>query len=100
MNRPEEKVKELSEEKKDDIMKSFTAFRDFLGDKIETGEKLGMGEDALTKNAKRIADYLAKHEEPRNREEQLLNEMWNVANKDERDHLAHLLVKLADRTND
>ncbi|WP_158738180.1 DUF3243 family protein [Alteribacillus sp. YIM 98480] len=60
-------------------MKNFTAFRDFSEDKL--GEKLDMGEDALTKNAKRIADYLANHKEPRNREEQLLNETWNVANK-------------------
>ncbi|MFB4162941.1 DUF3243 domain-containing protein [Alteribacillus sp. JSM 102045] len=100
MIRPEEKVKELSEEKKDDIMKNFTEFRDFLGHKVETGEKVGIGEDALTKNAKRLADYLAKHEEPRNREEPLLREMWNVSNKDERNHIAHVLVKLVDRPND
>ncbi|MBM7553506.1 DUF3243 domain-containing protein [Thalassobacillus pellis] len=96
---PEKQVKELTEEKKDEIMASFSQFRDYLGDKVEKGEKMGLSEEALTKNAKRVADYLAEHEEPRNREEKLLNEMWNAANEDERKHVAHVLVKLADETN-
>ncbi|MBN8210558.1 DUF3243 domain-containing protein [Bacillus sp. NTK071] len=92
-------VAKMSEDKKDDIMQNFQSFKDYLGDQVHKGEKLGLGEEGLSKGAKRVADYLADHEEPRNREEKVLNELWNVANKEEREHMAHVLVKLASETN-
>ncbi|MGP4070015.1 DUF3243 domain-containing protein [Halobacillus sp. B29] len=96
---PKHAAAQMSEDKKDDIMKSFESFKDYLGDQVNKGEKLGLGSEGLSKGAKRVADYLAKHEEPRNREEKVLNELWGVANKEEREHMAHVLVKLADQTN-
>ncbi|MCF6136488.1 DUF3243 domain-containing protein [Pseudalkalibacillus berkeleyi] len=99
MKDPMNAAAELNEEKKDEIMENFQTFKDYLGDQVHKGEKLGLGEEGLTKGAKRVADYLAKHEEPRNREEKVLNELWNVANEDERKHMAHVLVKLTDETN-
>lgn len=59
----------MSEEKKEDILSSFEGFKSYLGDKVSKGEKLGMNEEQLAKTAQKVADYLAKHEEPRNREE-------------------------------
>lgn len=96
---PKQEAKQMNEEKKEDIMNHFDTFKDYLGDKVQKGEKLGLGEEGLSKGAKRVADYLAEHEEPRNREEKVLNELWNVANKEEREHMAHVLVKLTDQTN-
>ncbi|UTE78405.1 MULTISPECIES: DUF3243 domain-containing protein [unclassified Rossellomorea] len=89
----------MNEDKKEDILQHFDSFKDYLGDQVHKGEKLGLSEEALSKGAKRVADYLAEHEEPRNREQKVLNEMWHVANKEEREHMAHVLVKLADQTN-
>ena len=37
-----------------------------IWDKVSKGEKLGMNEEQLAKTAQKVADYLAKHEEPRN----------------------------------
>ncbi|WP_261134319.1 DUF3243 domain-containing protein [Bacillus sp. Marseille-Q3570] len=96
---PKQAAAQMSEDKKDDIMQNFETFKNYLGDQVHRGEKLGLGEEGLTKGAKRVADYLAKHEDPRNREEKVLNELWNVANEEERQHMAHVLVKLADQTN-
>ncbi|MGI8314278.1 DUF3243 domain-containing protein [Halobacillus mangrovi] len=96
---PKQAAAKMSEDKKDDIMKNFESFKDYLGDQVHKGEKLGLDSEGLTKGAKRVGDYLSKHEEPRNREEKVLNELWNVANKEEREHMAHVLVKLSDRTN-
>lgn len=97
---PKNAAAEMSQDKKDDIMNNFNSFKDFLGDKVDKGEKLGLGEEGLTKGAKSVADYLAKYEEPRNREEKVLNELWNVANEEERQHIAHVLVKLTHQTNE
>ena len=96
---PKQAVANMSEDKKEDIMQNFQSFKDYLGDQVHKGEKLGLGEEGLSKGAKRVADYLAKHEDPRNREEKVFNELWNVANEEERQHMSHVLVKLADQTN-
>ncbi len=96
---PKQAVANMSEDKKEDIMQNFQSFKDYLGDQVHKGEKLGLGEEGLSKGAKRVGDYLAKHEDPRNREQKVLNELWNVANEEERKHMAHVLVKLADQTN-
>lgn len=90
----EEKVRSIGEEKKEDILASFDTFKNYLGKKVEKGEKLGMNEEQLAKTAQKVADYLAAHEEPRNREEKLLQELWKVGDKDQQHQLAHLLVRL------
>ncbi|WP_349409885.1 DUF3243 domain-containing protein [Pseudalkalibacillus sp. SCS-8] len=99
MNDPKNAAAQMTEDKKDHIMESFETFKDYLGDQVHKGEKLGLDEEGLRKGAKRVGDYLAKHEEPRNREEKVLNELWNVANDEERHHMARVLVRLADTTN-
>lgn len=96
---PKQAAAQMNEDKKEDILQHFDSFKNYLGNQVQRGEKLGLSEEALSKGAKRVADYLAEHEEPRNREQKVLNEMWSVANKEEREHMAHVLVKLADQTN-
>jgi len=93
-NKVENKLNEMSQEKKDGILASFTEFQTYLGDKVSKGEKLGLSDDQLALAAKKIGDYLAKHEEPQNAEEYLLQELWKVGNDEEQRHLAHMLVKL------
>ena len=96
---PKHAAAQMSEDKKDDIMKSFESFKDYLGDQVKKGEKLGPGSEGFSKGTKRVVDYLAKHEEPRNHKEKVLNELWGIANKEEREHMSHVLVKLAAQTN-
>jgi hypothetical protein len=94
VNKVEEKLQNMDGNQKDQILSSFQEFKDYLGDKVSKGEKLGLNEEQLAKTAEKVASYLAKHEEPRNREEKLLQELWKVGDKDEQHKLAHLLVKL------
>jgi hypothetical protein len=54
----------------------------------------GLNDNQLALAAKKIADYLAAHEEPQNEEQYLLHELWKVGNEEEQHHLAHMLVKL------
>jgi hypothetical protein len=58
-------------------------------------ENIGLNEEYMAKIAEKVAGYLANHEEPRNREEKLLQELWKVGTKDEQHYLAHMLVRLA-----
>ncbi|WP_375164482.1 DUF3243 domain-containing protein [Domibacillus sp.] len=84
----------MGQDKKEDILASFDTFKNYLSEKVEKGEKLGMNEEQLAKTAQKVADYLAAHEEPRNREEKLLQELWKVGNEEQQHQLAHLLVRL------
>jgi hypothetical protein len=84
----------VSPEKKDEILQNFTTFKSYLGDKVATGEKLGLGEEQLAKTAEMVAGYLAKNEEPRNSEENLLQELWKSGDKDQQHALAHMLVNM------
>ncbi|WP_041076347.1 DUF3243 domain-containing protein [Bacillus sp. OxB-1] len=86
---------QLDTEKKDDILENFNRFKLFLSDKVSKGESLGLSEEQLAKTAEIAANYLSQNEEPRNREQYLLQELWRVGNKEEQHMLAHMLVKLA-----
>ena len=94
----QDKVKqELSKidvEKKDEILENFNKFKQYLSEKVEVGEKLGLSEEKLAKTTELVANYLAEHEEPRNREEKLLLELWKSGTKDEQHTLAHLLLEM------
>lgn len=80
---------------KDEILKNFGEFKAYLAIRIELAENFGLNEEQLAVVAQKVAGYLANHEEPRNREEKLLQELWKVGSKDEQHYLSHLLVKLA-----
>lgn len=84
----------MSSEQKDEILSSFEGFKDYLSDKVEKADKLGLNEEQIAKAAQKVGDYLAAKEEPRNREEKLLQELWKAGNEEEQHKLAHLLVKL------
>ena len=91
----EEKLKDMSSEQKQEILDNFQEFMDYLKKQINRGEKLGLNEEQLAKAAEKVAEYLNKHEEPKNREEYVLNQMWSVAKEDEKHAIAHVLVRLA-----
>ncbi|MDG5471893.1 DUF3243 domain-containing protein [Jeotgalibacillus sp. ET6] len=98
-NKVEKEIQQTDNEKKEDILQNFDRFKNYLGDQVSKGEKLGLGEESLAKGAEKVGDYLSKNEDPRNREEKLLQELWKVGDKDQRHQLAHLLVRLAQTTN-
>jgi hypothetical protein len=89
-----DKLQDMSSEQKDEILSSFEGFKDYLSDKVEKADKLGLNEEQIAKAAQKVGDYLAAKEEPRNREEKLLQELWKAGTEEEQHKLAHLLVKL------
>ncbi|KAA0955884.1 DUF3243 domain-containing protein [Sporosarcina sp. ANT_H38] len=94
-------AKELSKidaEKTDQILENFNRFKQFLSEKISKGENLGLNDEQLAKTTEYVANYLAKHEEPRNSEENLLQELWKAGSKEEQHTLAHMLLKMVRQT--
>ncbi|WP_034262090.1 DUF3243 domain-containing protein [Bacillus sp. J33] len=92
----EQKLNNMGSEKKEEILSNFDDFKEYLSGKVSMGKKMGMGEEQLANTAQKAGDYLASSEEPRNREEKLLQELWKVGTEEEKHKLSHMLVKLVD----
>ncbi|WP_040287695.1 DUF3243 family protein [Sporosarcina koreensis] len=90
----EGELQNMDSEKKEDILENFNRFKSYLADQVAKGEKLGLSDNQLTKATEFVASYLAKHEEPKNREQYVLQELWKVGDKDEQKALSSLLLKL------
>ncbi|RED58033.1 DUF3243 domain-containing protein [Cohnella lupini] len=80
---------------RDRILRDFDEFKGYLGKRIKMAESIGLGEEQMAVIAQKVADYLASHEDARNSEEKLLQELWKVGTEEERHKLAHMLVRLA-----
>ncbi|WP_257349415.1 DUF3243 domain-containing protein [Pseudalkalibacillus decolorationis] len=87
-------VNRIPAEERDDILQNFDSFKEYLGKRVRLGEKMGMSEEKLAQAAEKVASYLAENEDPRNREEKLLHELWHAGNKEQQHMLAHMLVRM------
>ncbi|AYC28644.1 DUF3243 domain-containing protein [Paenisporosarcina cavernae] len=90
----QEEMSKMDSQKKEEILQNFNTFKSYLSDKVATGEKLGLGEEQLAKTTEMVAGYLASHEEPRNSEENLLQELWKSGDKEQQHALAHMLLNM------
>ncbi|KMY49514.1 DUF3243 domain-containing protein [Peribacillus loiseleuriae] len=78
------------------VLENWDQWKDFLGDRLNQGEKQGLSQDAITGLAIEIGDYLANQVDPKNDQERVLSDLWSVANEDEKHAIACLMVKLVD----
>jgi len=79
------------------VLTVFEKWKEFLADKVTQAERQGMSDDAISKVAFHIGDFLAKQVDPKNVEERLLKDLWDVGSEEERKTIARLMVKLVDR---
>jgi hypothetical protein len=79
------------------VLKSFDKWKQFLGQRVSQAELVGMSEETVTKLAFQIGEYLQDKIDPKNDEERVLKELWDVGNEQERKTLAHLMVKLVNK---
>lgn len=91
----DETLNRIDSEQADEILGNFEEFKSYLSKRIKLGKSAGLSDEQIANTAQQIAEYLADNVEPRNREEQLLKELWKVGSEEEQHKLAHMLVKLA-----
>lgn len=77
------------------VVKNFDAWKKFLGERVAQAEKMGMSEDTIAKLAYEIGDFLDEKVDPANASNRALKELWEVGNREERQTIARLMVKLA-----
>ncbi len=76
------------------VLDNFESWKDFLGDKMHNAEGQGLDQNAISNLAFEVGDYLAKKVEPRNDQEAILRDLWNVASNEEKHAIANMMVKL------
>lgn len=79
------------------VLDNWERWKKFLGDKIEIAQQEGISQNVITEVAQQVGEYLAQEVEPKNEQERLLQELWNVASEEEQRAIANLMVKLVQK---
>lgn len=76
------------------VLDNFGQWKQFLGNRLQHAENQGMSDRKIAEIAEEIGGYLAEHVDPKNEEERLLQDLWQVGNEQERHAIANMMVKL------
>ncbi len=76
------------------VLDNFRDWKEFLGDRVEQAKQAGMENETISNVAYQIGGYLAGQVDPKNDQERLLKQLWDVANEEQQRELASLMVKL------
>lgn len=81
------------------VLDNFGQWKSFLSDRLEHAEHQGMDQSTVSNLATEIGGYLASHVDPKNAEEKVLADLWNVASDEEKHAIANMMVKLVQHDN-
>ncbi len=81
------------------VLENFERWKEFLGDQVDKAQAMGMSKERITDVATKMGDFLANKVDPKNEQERLLKQMWDVGSDDERHALASMMVKMSDKAN-
>lgn len=80
------------------VLSNFGTWKQFLSDRVEQAKKMGMPEDTIANLAFEIGSFLDEKVDPKNEQERVLKELWDVGDESERKTVAGLMVKLVQQT--
>lgn len=78
------------------VLDNWEQWKDFLGARLNQAEQDGLNQGTVDQLAYEVGDYLAKQVEPKNAQEKVLADLWNVADANQRHAIASMMVKLVD----
>lgn len=79
------------------VLETFEKWKSFLAERVDAAQKAGMSEETIGKLAFQIGEFLEEKVDPKNDEERLLKELWDVGNEEERRTIARLMVKFVEK---
>jgi len=80
------------------VLTNFSTWKHFLADRVSQAKKIGMNEETIAQLAFEIGSFLDEKVDPKNDEERLLKELWDAGDENERKTIAHLMVKLVQKS--
>jgi hypothetical protein len=78
------------------VLTNFDNWKQFLGERVNQAKKIGLNDESISKLAFEIGSFLESKVDPKNEEQRVLKEIWDVGNEEERKTIARLMVKLAE----
>lgn len=79
------------------VLTNFETWKHFLKDRIAQGKNMGLTEDTIANLAFEIGSFLDEKVDPKNEEERVLKQLWDVGDQEERKTVARLMVKLVEK---
>lgn len=76
------------------VLDQFSDWKQFLANKLDEAKKHGMSSTTISNVAHHVGDYLHDHVKPENKEEKMLQQLWSVANEEEQQAIANIMIKL------
>lgn len=76
------------------VLSNFDQWKEFLGDRVDQAVEAGMANDKIQNVAYRVGEYLSDKVDPKNEQERLLKQMWDVSGEEDRHALARVMVNL------
>lgn len=81
------------------VLDNFDKWKEFLGTQVDRAQAMGMSEDQIANAASRIGDFLSNKVDPKNPQERLLKQMWEVCDEGEQKTMARIMVRLSDKAH-
>jgi len=78
------------------VLSNFDTWKKFLGERVTAAKSMGLNEETISKLAFEIGEFLDNKVDPKNEEERVLKELWDVGDESERKTIARMMVKLAE----
>ncbi|AGA58156.1 MAG: DUF3243 domain-containing protein [Thermobacillus sp.] len=79
------------------VLTKFDHWKQFLGERVKSAKQMGLSEETISKLAFEIGEFLDEKVDPKNDEERVLKELWDVGDTEERKAIARMMVKLAEK---
>jgi hypothetical protein len=77
------------------VLNNFETWKQFLGNRVAAAKNLGVDQQDISKLAYEIGEFLHDRVDPKNDEQRVLKELWDVGDENERQTMAGMMIKLA-----
>jgi len=76
------------------VLTNFETWKQFLADRVGQAKQMGLSDETISKLAFEIGSFLEEKVDPKNEEQRVLKELWDIGDDEERKVIAKLMVKL------
>lgn len=75
----------------------FSKWKEFLGNRVDQAQAVGMSDQQIADTAFRIGNYLSDKIDPKNPQERLLKQLWDAGDKNDQQALARMMTQLVQK---
>lgn len=79
------------------VLTNFETWKHFLQDRVSQAKTMGLTEETISNLAFEIGSFLDEKVDPKNDEESVLKQLWDVGDQEDRKTIARLMVKLVEK---